>query len=187
MPSMDRRWLEQRVFSDCRLLLRDGPCSVCLLLGRSRFRRGAQLGLRKRGAAAVNAVPAAAPSHDRRPSVCGRVRSEQGDVHRFPSRSIACQLQRVAICGSFTGCTDAPNPKGESGRPWCYVESQLLAGGSPSWNYCTPVVDYDALRKEASRALPKQVNDVRGFVSKLGKAQRAAEVALDMSVACIQT
>ena len=23
------------------------------------------------------------------------------------------------------GCTDAPNPSGESGRPWCYVESQV--------------------------------------------------------------
>ena len=62
------------------------------------------------------------------------------------------------------------------------MEAQLSAGGS-SWNYCAAAVDYDALRKEAASGLNAKVADVRGFVSKLGKAQRAAEIALDMSAA----
>jgi hypothetical protein len=82
-------------------------------------------------------------------------------------------------CFVVGGCTDSPSPKGDSGRSWCYVEAQL-AGGS-SWNYCAPVVDYDILRKEAAASLSTKVDDVRGFVSKLGKAQKAAEIALDMS------
>lgn len=78
------------------------------------------------------------------------------------------------------GCTDAPSPKGDSGRPWCYVEAQLVSSGGGSWNYCAPVVDYDALRKAGTAALGSKVGDVRGFVTKLGKAQKAGEIALDM-------
>lgn len=80
----------------------------------------------------------------------------------------------------FAGCTDTPSPSGASGRPWCYTEAQLSQGGVQSWEYCAPVVDYDALRRESTKASPAKVSEVREYVGKLGKAQRAAEVALDM-------
>ena len=36
-----------------------------------------------------------------------------------------CAAAFVQHRKSYTGCTDAPNPAGESGRPWCYVEAQV--------------------------------------------------------------
>ena len=42
------------------------------------------------------------------------------------------------------------------------------------------MVDYDALRQDSRNESPALVNEIRGHVDKLGKAQHAAEVALDM-------
>ena len=36
-----------------------------------------------------------------------------------------CAAAFVQSRQAYTGCTDAPNPQGVSGRPWCYVESQV--------------------------------------------------------------
>ena len=119
-----------------------------------------------------------------------------------------CAAAFVQNRKSYTGCTDAPNPCGESGRAWCYVEAQValhfLCHGAclPSvfdelldtnaaeaaWNYCAPVVDYDALRKEISSVFEDRAAKVQAFVARLQKTQRAAEQALDRSVsdACCQ-
>ena len=35
-----------------------------------------------------------------------------------------CAAAFVQNRKSYTGCTDAANPAGENGRPWCYVEAQ---------------------------------------------------------------
>ena len=35
-----------------------------------------------------------------------------------------CAPAFVQAGSAYTGCTDAPNPDGVSGRPWCYVEAQ---------------------------------------------------------------
>merc|ERR1719482_829233 len=69
--------------------------------------------------------------------------------HRRTIDGRLCAAAFVQNRKSYTGCTDAPNPAGESGRPWCYVEAQLLDSetGDASWNFCAPVVDYDAVRK----------------------------------------
>ena len=40
-----------------------------------------------------------------------------------------CAAAFVQNRKSYTGCTDAPNPSGESGRPWCYVEAQAGTSG----------------------------------------------------------
>ena len=42
------------------------------------------------------------------------------------------------------------------------------------------VVDYAALRSRAENSLGDQIHEVRAYVSKLQKAQRAGERALDM-------
>ena len=57
-----------------------------------------------------------------------------------------------------------------------------------AWNYCAPVVDYDALRKEISSVFEDRTAKVQAFVARLQKTQRAAEQALDrsMSDACCQ-
>ena len=43
-----------------------------------------------------------------------------------------CAAAFVQNRQAFTGCADVPNPDGVSGRPWCYVESQV-----PSRICCT--------------------------------------------------
>ena len=103
--------------------------------------------------------------------------------HRKTIDGRLCAAAFVQSRQVHTGCTDAPNPAGASGREWCYVEPQLLSdatSGLSPWNYCTQVVDYDAFRVAARGVLESKVGEVRGYVSKLQKAQRAAEEALDM-------
>ena len=36
-----------------------------------------------------------------------------------------CAAAFVQNRKTYTGCTDAPNPTGESGRAWCYVEAKV--------------------------------------------------------------
>lgn len=43
-----------------------------------------------------------------------------------------CAAAFVQNRKSYTGCTDAPNPAGESGRSWCYVEAQVSVSIPPS-------------------------------------------------------
>ena len=47
---------------------------------------------------------------------------------------------------------------------------------------CGAVVNYDALRAEAKQSFASQIVAARAYVSKLQKAQRAGERALDMSL-----
>jgi hypothetical protein len=42
-----------------------------------------------------------------------------------------CAAAFVQNRKSYTGCTDAPNPAGESGRSWCYVEAQVSVSVPP--------------------------------------------------------
>ena len=57
--------------------------------------------------------------------------------HRRTIDGRLCAAAFVQNRKAFVDCTDAPNPAGESGRPWCYVEPQLLDSGA-AWNYCAP-------------------------------------------------
>merc|ERR1712032_983434 len=103
-------------------------------------------------------------------------------THRKTVDGRLCAAAFVQNRETYTGCADAADPAGESGRPWCYVEAQLLGanGGAPAWNYCAPVVDYDAMRAEAKDVFDLKVGEVRGLVARLQKTQRAAEQALDL-------
>merc|ERR1740123_1320931 len=103
-------------------------------------------------------------------------------THRKTVDGRLCAAAFVQNRETYTGCADAANPAGESGRPWCYVETQLLGanGGGPAWNYCAPVVDYDAMRAEAKDVFESKIGEVRGLVARLQKTQRAAEQALDL-------
>lgn len=99
--------------------------------------------------------------------------------HRRTIDGRLCAAAFVQNRKAYTDCTDAPNPAGESGRPWCYVESQLL-GADAAWNYCAAVVNYDGARSRAKASFATQIEEARGYVSRLQKAQRAGEQALDM-------
>merc|ERR1712203_288895 len=50
--------------------------------------------------------------------------------HRRTIDGRLCAAAFVQNRKAYTDCTDAPSPSGESGRPWCYVEAQLLDGGA---------------------------------------------------------
>lgn len=99
--------------------------------------------------------------------------------HRRTIDGRLCAAAFVQNRQAYTGCTGAPNPVGESGREWCYVEAQL-SGAAPAWNYCAPVMDYDAVRASAGPVFKAKVDEVRAWVAKLQKTQRAAEQALDL-------
>ena len=90
-----------------------------------------------------------------------------------------CSAAFVQNRETYTGCTDAPSPAGDSGREWCYVESALLKSSDAAWNYCASVVNYDAERSEAKVAFENKVGQLRSYVVKMQKAQHAAEKALD--------
>ncbi|CAK9091910.1 unnamed protein product [Durusdinium trenchii] len=69
--------------------------------------------------------------------------------HRRTLDGFLCAAAFVQDGNVYTNCTDAPTPEGGSGREWCYLDPQLQQDfGSPSWGYCAPVVDYDALRRQ---------------------------------------
>ena len=114
-----------------------------------------------------------------------------------------CAAAFVQNRKSYTGCTDAPNPAGESGRPWCYVEAQVCVcvfldclsawilflvellsadAAEAAWNYCAPIIDYDGVRQEVSNIFADKAAEVQSLVAKLQKTQRAAEQALDKFV-----
>merc|ERR1712187_610137 len=102
-------------------------------------------------------------------------------AHRRTVDGRLCAAAFVQDRTAYTGCTDAPNPVGESGRPWCYVEAQLgVIGSAAAWEYCAPAVDYDAVRGAAAAKLTEENNEIKSLVTKLQKAQRAAEAALDL-------
>ena len=63
----------------------------------------------------------------------------------------------------------------------CCALHKLLdnSAAKASWNYCAPVVDYDALRKDVVNIFSDKASEVQRLVTKLQKIQRAAEQALD--------
>merc|ERR1712110_1085707 len=92
---------------------------------------------------------------------------------------MGCAAAFVQNRQAYTDCTDAPNPEGVSGRPWCYVESQIT-DGEAAWGFCAPVANYDHARSVATHVLSAKAVEVQAYVAKLHKAQQAAESALDM-------
>ena len=77
---------------------------------------------------------------------------------RYPANLRRIHARAVLTRQAYTSCTEAANPAGESGRPWCYVEAQALdcsllriislrcrswllqllesGGVGTAWNYC---------------------------------------------------
>ena len=102
--------------------------------------------------------------------------------HRKTLDGRLCSAAFVQERKAYTDCSTAPSPTGESGRPWCYVESQVVdvESSAATWGFCAPVIDYAAARAVAHDALIAKVANIRLDVTKLQKAQRAAEAALGM-------
>ena len=64
------------------------------------------------------------------------------------------------------------------------VEAQLgVVSGGATWNFCGTIIDYDAVRVEASSKLKAARNEINIWVMKLQKTQKAAEAALDLYAA----
>mmetsp|Transcript_66174 Transcript_66174/g.183218 ORF Transcript_66174/g.183218 Transcript_66174/m.183218 type:complete len:146 (-) Transcript_66174:104-541(-) len=107
--------------------------------------------------------------------------AEFREQHRRTLDGRLCAAAFVQNRQSFTDCTAAPNPEGESGRPWCYVEPQLLGVSDvPAWGFCAPVTDYDEVRAAVQTEVVAAGARVKGYVAKLQMAQNAAADALDM-------
>ena len=53
--------------------------------------------------------------------------------HRRTIDGRLCAAAFVQNRKTYTDCTTASNPSGESGRPWCYVEAQAGLGTTPPY------------------------------------------------------
>ena len=62
-------------------------------------------------------------------------------THRKTVDGRLCAAAFVQNRETYTGCADAANPAGESGRPWCYVETQVLDGHVSLTNHRNCIVD----------------------------------------------
>merc|ERR1719222_1836201 len=102
--------------------------------------------------------------------------------HRKTICGRLCAAAFVQDRQAYTDCTTARSPDGSVGRQWCYVEPQLLSADHQSWNYCSPVTDYDELRQSAAAAFVEKVAELRTTVSKLERAQQKGEAALELFV-----
>ena len=56
--------------------------------------------------------------------------------HRKTTDGRLCAAAFIQDRRVSTDCSTLPNPVGESGRPWCYVESQVFDVGSTPWGFC---------------------------------------------------
>uniref|UniRef100_A0A0G4HK36 PA14 domain-containing protein n=1 Tax=Chromera velia CCMP2878 TaxID=1169474 RepID=A0A0G4HK36_9ALVE len=85
-------------------------------------------------------------------------------------RTITGQLCAAAFVQDgqiYTDCTTAAAPDGSSGREWCWLEAQLQGKGAQDWNYCTPVIDYDAVRRRTREAFIEKAEVVKKLIAKL--------------------
>ncbi|XP_026193807.1 uncharacterized protein LOC34618352 [Cyclospora cayetanensis] len=71
--------------------------------------------------------------------------------HRKTIDGRLCAAAFVHEGQTYTDCTDARSPDGTTGREWCYVEVQLLGKGPKDWDFCTPPLNYNALRSFVRR------------------------------------
>eukprot|EP00927_Polykrikos_kofoidii_P023539 TRINITY_DN2165_c0_g1_i1.p1 TRINITY_DN2165_c0_g1~~TRINITY_DN2165_c0_g1_i1.p1 ORF type:complete len:162 (-),score=19.24 TRINITY_DN2165_c0_g1_i1:88-522(-) len=103
--------------------------------------------------------------------------------HRRTIDGRLCAAAFVQDKRAFSGCTKTKTPSGDSGREWCYVDAQVATGHTDSanpWNYCVSVADYGAARASAGELLRTKLGEVRAWIGKLQKAQRAGEESLTM-------
>merc|ERR1719384_1894119 len=99
--------------------------------------------------------------------------------HRRTVEGKLCAAAFVQDGSVYTGCTSTPDPNGVSGRPWCYVEPQLLEE-STAWGFCAPAVDYDSLRQKVESATVAKVQDGQVYIQRLEMAEAAAKDTLNM-------
>eukprot|EP00397_Hematodinium_sp_SG-2012_P066662 GEMP01100664.1.p1 GENE.GEMP01100664.1~~GEMP01100664.1.p1 ORF type:complete len:147 (+),score=33.99 GEMP01100664.1:129-569(+) len=71
--------------------------------------------------------------------------------HRRTIDGRLCAAAFVQDKMTFTNCADIASPGGVAGKPWCYVEPQLLnqSAGLANWGFCQdPPADYEEMRQE---------------------------------------
>merc|ERR1719359_386929 len=81
---------------------------------------------------------------------------------------------------TFAGCSTLATPDGDIGRSWCYLSPQLVDASSDSknWQYCTGIIDYDAVRAAALPEFAAAVSDIRNGKARANLAERAVEKTL---------
>merc|ERR1719411_1980272 len=100
--------------------------------------------------------------------------------HRRTVDGRLCAASFVQAGTAYTGCTDSIDPNGISGRAWCYVEAQLASEQNPAWGFCAPAIDYNEARREAQKRIAAKTQLAQKYISRLHKAEAAAEDTLKM-------
>lgn len=97
--------------------------------------------------------------------------------HRRTKAGYLCAAAGVQNRIAFTGCTILPTPDNtDSGREWCYLEPQVLAGlprGVRPWGYCAKEVDYDQLSRPSLRRPTSKFHGRLSYRPCLGKPRRS--------------
>jgi len=82
---------------------------------------------------------------------------------------LGVMLKRRCFCMCGPRCRDSR----------CNGQLLEASAAEAAWNFCAPVVDYDALRKDVAAVFADKTVEVQGWVAKLQKTQRAVEQTLD--------
>jgi hypothetical protein len=78
----------------------------------------------------------------------------------------------------FFDCTNSKAPDGSNtNKEWCYIENPETGGNS--WDYCSPVMDFDKLREENQRLIQKFANDAKSLSDKINDEIRPTLDTLD--------
>ncbi|KAL8270762.1 hypothetical protein Esti_005317 [Eimeria stiedai] len=103
--------------------------------------------------------------------------------HRKTVDGRLCAAAFVHEGQTFTDCTDARSPDGVTGREWCYVEVQLLGKGPKDWEFCTPPLNYNALRAFAKKEFGALMATNEEMIESLDVEERRLQ---DMQFRCVR-
>lgn len=71
-----------------------------------------------------------------------------------------CASQFVQNGKIYKDCATVVAPDGKNSKQeWCYVDPN--EGGSPNWDYCAPILDYDSVREKTKEMYDQFIPMIR--------------------------
>ena len=71
-----------------------------------------------------------------------------------------CSMKFMQAGKVYTDCATVADPGGKNAKKeWCYVDAS--EGGTPNWDYCAPILDYDTVREKANELAASFVPELR--------------------------
>merc|ERR1712032_346628 len=78
----------------------------------------------------------------------------------------------------YFDCTNTKAPDGsQTKKEWCYIENPEVGG--KTWDYCSPIMDFDKVREENQRLIANVASDAKKLSDKIKEDTKPAQDALD--------